>query len=185
MDGTSMLRWLTRKTARQTTARELYGSIVTAARTEVFYADWGVPDTPEGRLEVLLLHLVLVLDRLDAAGETTEPLRRALTETFVVDMDDNLREMGVGDLAVPRRVKKAAAALYDRHRDYAAALAAPDDEMLRSALSAACATTDAPPDVDNLAAYVRRQASRLASQRTEELIAGRMNFGAATAGGQP
>lgn len=108
------------------TATELYGRLVAQARAEPFYARLGVPDTPEGRLELIMLHLVLVQDRLKAEGQEGATLARALSETFIADLDDCLREMAVSDLAVPRKVKKAAAALFDRSRDYGAALAAED-----------------------------------------------------------
>ena len=97
---------------------------MTAAREPVFYAAWGVPDTVQGRFEMIALHLVLVLRRLAAEGERASAWRRALTEAFVVDLDDGMREMTFGDLAVPREVKRAAAALFDRHRAYLAALGA-------------------------------------------------------------
>ena len=178
-----MLGWLARKADSVATAREIYGSSVTAARHETFYTAWGVPDTPEGRLEMLLLHLALTLDRLDAEGGAAEPLRRRLTENFVSDMDDNFREMGVGDLTVPKRVKKAAAALYDRHRDYAAALALPDDSALATTLATtigvACAAAPSSGlQIDRIAVYARATAVRLAAQSVDDIAAGRIHFAA-------
>ena len=93
------------------------------ARAPALYADLGVPDTAEGRLEMVMLHTVLVIERLRLEGEAAEELSRALTERFITDLDDCLREMGVGDLTVPKKVKKAAAALYDRTLACRAALA--------------------------------------------------------------
>jgi cytochrome b pre-mRNA-processing protein 3 len=111
---------------RDPTATELYGRVVAQARAEPFYASLGVPDTPEGRLELIMMHLVLVQERLKALGEPGTVLARDLSETFVADLDDCLREMAVSDIAVPRKVKKVAAALFDRTRDYGAALAGGD-----------------------------------------------------------
>src|SRR5262245_14336163 len=113
-----MLTWLQNKRDNRRTARILYGSIVTQSRQETFYAAAGVPDTPEGRFEMLALHLVLVLHRLARAGANSRPLQEAITEAFVIDMDDNMREMTVGDLAVPRHVKRAVAVLHDRYELY-------------------------------------------------------------------
>jgi cytochrome b pre-mRNA-processing protein 3 len=96
---------------------------VAQARNPASYRDLGVPDTPEARLEMLLLYLAPVLLRLRLEGAVTERLARALIKAFVSDMDARLREMGIGDLSVPRHVKKAVAALYDRIRDYRRALA--------------------------------------------------------------
>ena len=88
---------------------------------------------------MIALHLVLVLDRLAGAGEPGRRLGEALTEAFVADLDDTLREMTVGDLAVPRHVKRAVAALHERYAAYRAALAAADDAPLtRSDQCPAC-----------------------------------------------
>ena len=81
----SMLAWLKQLRNRRQTARSLYGSIVTQARSAGFYARWGVPDTLEGRFEMIALHLVLVLRRLAEEGEPGHRLARELTEAFAVD----------------------------------------------------------------------------------------------------
>jgi cytochrome b pre-mRNA-processing protein 3 len=77
-------------------AAALYAAIVAAARQPKFYAEWGVPDTVDGRFDMIVLHLYLVLARL---RENAPELCQALTDTFCTDMDSNLREMGAGDLA--------------------------------------------------------------------------------------
>jgi cytochrome b pre-mRNA-processing protein 3 len=131
-----MLAWLKQRQDRRQKARCLYGSIVTQARAPGFYARWGVPDTAEGRFEMIALHLVLVLDRLAGMGAPGRGLSEALTEAFVADLDDTLREMTVGDLAVPRQVKRAVAALHDRYATYRVALGACDDGPLLAAINA-------------------------------------------------
>lgn len=118
------------RTRLKKTATELYGRLVTHSRAPELYRDLAVPDTPEGRLEMVLLHMALAMGRLKVEGAEGEPLARALAEAFVTDMDDCLREMGVGDLTVPKKVKKAAAALFDRVNDYGAALEGGTDERL-------------------------------------------------------
>ena len=109
---------LTRSDSLSSRASNIYGGLVAQSRAIPFYAQHGVPDTPEGRTELIMLHLVLALRRLGRDGEASGRLAQALSETFVTDMDDNMREMGVGDLMVAKRVKKTAAALFDRLRDY-------------------------------------------------------------------
>ena len=94
-----MLSWLKSGRDRRQVARSLYGSSVTAARAPIFYAEWGVPDTLAGRFEMVALHVALVLRRLSSAGEQGRRLGLALTEAFVVDMDDSMRELTFGDLA--------------------------------------------------------------------------------------
>ena len=95
--------------------------IVTQAREPLFYRDLGVPDTVNGRFDLLLLHLWLVLRRLKSA-EGGAALSQALFDHFCEDMDDNLREMGVGDLTVPKRMQAFGEAFYGRSAAYDMAL---------------------------------------------------------------
>jgi cytochrome b pre-mRNA-processing protein 3 len=159
------------------TAREIYGSIVTSARQRTFYADWKVPDTPEGRFELLVIHMALVMQRLGRAGASGPDLSRALAEAFVIDIDDNMREIGIGDLAVPRKVKRAAAALYDRHTDIGAALASGDSAAVAAIVDAAAATLgDAAVGLDraSLVRYIERLGGALAVTGDEDCLAGRL-----------
>lgn len=181
-----MLTRLKRWRDRHQKARSLYGSIVTQARSRGFYAHWGVPDTAEGRFEMIALHLVVVLHRLGQAGQPGQRLARSLTETFAVDLDDNLREMAVGDLAVPRHVKRAVGALHERHAGYRAALEAPGDEPLtvaiRSRLEAAGVTEGL--DARQICAYIRRARHRLDLLPGDEVVAGRIAWPQIDAVGQ-
>jgi cytochrome b pre-mRNA-processing protein 3 len=114
-----MLRWLRKQAEAGRRAEELYGSVVAAARQPAFYGTIGVPDTPEGRFELVALHLYLALEGLrGSASPGAEDLKQRMIEVFVVDMDDCMREMGVGDLTVPKKVKRAAAAFYERATIY-------------------------------------------------------------------
>ena len=103
------------------TIEAIYGMIVTQAREPLFYQDLGVPDTVNGRFDLLLLHLWMVLRRLRRAGDGRE-LAQALFDHFCADMDANLREMGVGDLAVPKRMQAFGEAFYGRSAAYDLAL---------------------------------------------------------------
>lgn len=173
-----MLTWLKERRELRRTARSLYGSIVTQARQGAFYARWGVADTAEGRFEMVALHLVIVLQRLTREGKPGHRLGQALTEAFVVDLDDTLREMTVGDMAVPRHVKRAVAAVYDRHAAYAAALGGGDDDALQAALQAQLArsTGGAAVDFAMLGSYMREAELSLARQPAAELFAGRIDW---------
>ena len=104
------------------TIEAIYGMIVTQAREPLFYRDLGVPDTVNGRFDLLLLHLWLVLRRLRPIEGGAE-LCQALFDRFCDDMDANLREMGVGDLAVPKRMQAFGEAFYGRTAAYDLALA--------------------------------------------------------------
>jgi cytochrome b pre-mRNA-processing protein 3 len=103
------------------TIEAIYGMIVTQAREPWFYQELGVPDTVNGRFDLLLAHLWMVLRRLRRAEGGTEAAQ-ALFDQFCADMDANLREMGVGDLAVPKRMQAFGEAFYGRSAAYDLAL---------------------------------------------------------------
>ena len=105
------------------TIEAIYGMIVAQAREPLFYAGLGVPDTVNGRFDMVLLHLWMVLRRLRPT-EGGAGLCQALFDRFCGDMDDNLREMGVGDLTVPKRMQKFGEAFYGRAAAYDRALEA-------------------------------------------------------------
>ncbi|WP_024506770.1 ubiquinol-cytochrome C chaperone family protein [Bradyrhizobium sp. ARR65] len=109
------------------TIEAIYGMIVTQAREPLFYQDldyqgFGVPDTVNGRFDLLLLHLWMVLRRLRQNEAGGAELSQALFDHFCADMDANLREMGVGDLAVPKRMQAFGEAFYGRSTAYDLAL---------------------------------------------------------------
>jgi cytochrome b pre-mRNA-processing protein 3 len=169
-----MLTRLKLRRDRRQKARSLYGSIVTQARMRGFYEDWGVPDTAEARFEMIALHLVVVLHRLRHDGQPGEQLARALTETFAVDVDDNLREMTVGDLAVPRHVKRAVGALQERHASYRAALGEPGDDVLAAVVQERLGAAIGGLDVSRICAYIRGVSHRLGQLPSAEVLAGRI-----------
>src|SRR3954467_6755518 len=117
------------------TIKAIYGMIVAQAREPLFYRAMGVPDTVNGRFDMVLLHLWMVLRRF-RPGDGGAELSQALFDRFCADMDANLREMGVGDLTVPKRMQKFGEAFYGRAAAYDAALSA---EQPQEALAAAIA----------------------------------------------
>jgi cytochrome b pre-mRNA-processing protein 3 len=103
------------------TIEAIYGMIVTQTREPLFYRDLGVPDTVNGRFDLLVLHLWIVLRRFKPV-EGSAPLSQALFDRFCEDMDANLREMGVGDITVPKRMRAFGEAFYGRVAAYDLAL---------------------------------------------------------------
>jgi cytochrome b pre-mRNA-processing protein 3 len=157
-----MFRALRSQAALQRKASDIYGAIVTQARHPDFYGRLGVPDTPVGRYEMVVVHLFLVLERLRADPLAADELARALIETFVADMDDSVREMGTGDVGVGKKVRRAAAGFYERSRDYRAGLAAPDRQELARALARhAYPHESADNHADELASYMRAAGAAL------------------------
>jgi cytochrome b pre-mRNA-processing protein 3 len=173
-----MLAWLSRRSHRRRNARELYGSIVTQARVPTFYTAWGVPDTVAGRFEMLVVHVSLVLARLSQEGRQGGTLARALSEAFIADMDANMREMTFGDLAVPREIKRAAAALFDRHEAYRGPLAARQPALLLGVLEAQLAylVPAGGLDAERIAHYMLEAADGIGGQPARALLAGRLGW---------
>jgi cytochrome b pre-mRNA-processing protein 3 len=162
-------------------ARELYGRIVAAARQPAFYRALGVPDSVDGRFELIALHLFLVLHRLKRASmepgiEPTATLAQSLFDTAFADMDTSLREMGAGDLGVGRRVKQMATGFYGRAAAYEEGLAgsAGLEQALRRNLYGTVEPT--PAALAAMARYLRTAAETLARQPTASLGAGRVEF---------
>jgi cytochrome b pre-mRNA-processing protein 3 len=117
--------------SRRGTIEAIYGMIVTQVREPSFYRDLGVPDTVNGRFDLLVLHLWLVLRRLRSLAEARN-VSQALFDRFCDDMDANLREMGVGDLTVPKRMQAFGEAFYGRAAAYDVAFAAGGDEPAKA-----------------------------------------------------
>lgn len=174
-----MLDFLNARTDMRRKAGEIYGAIVTQARRPDFYAGLGVPDTPSGRYEMVVVHLFLVLERLRSAPGVDADLPRLLVEAFIADMDDSLREMGTGDLSVPKKVRRAATGLYERSMAYKAALAAGDMDALAAVLKEHVYTDDTAAQFASLlAGYVQAAAVTLAATDAQRVAAASFEFAA-------
>jgi cytochrome b pre-mRNA-processing protein 3 len=158
----------------------IYGAIVAQARSPVFYTNYAISDTVEGRFELIVLHLMLVLRRLgrDEPGRAVgSPLGQELFDVFCRDLDHNLREMGTGDLAVPREMRRFGEAFYGRHLAYCRALEAADDRELEKALARNIfGVVGVDEKATRLARYVRAAAGRLDAARVDTLTAGTAVF---------
>lgn len=156
------------------TIEAIYGMIVAQAREPLFYREFGVPDTVDGRFDMVLLHLWLVLRRLRAV-EGGAGLSQALFDHFCSDMDANLREMGVGDLTVPKRMQKFGEAFYGRAAAYDAALEA-GAEPLAQALCKNVLNGRAIAHARQLAAYVNAVIAALAERDDAAITVGTVEF---------
>lgn len=153
-----------RQKPRSGLARSLYETIVHQARQERFYRGLGVPDTVDGRFEVLALHAFLVMRRIKGDGDIGQDAGQALLDAMFDDLDVNLREMGAGDMGVGKRVKAMVQAFYGRVVAYSSALEGSDDDLSGALLRNLYRTREAPPEEGELAAlvrYVRAQARHL------------------------
>src|SRR5258706_16042172 len=159
-----MISRLFRRTSGVDSITALYGMIVAQARAAAFYQNYGIPDTVNGRLEMIMLHAVLVLWRLEGGTASARALGQGLFDHFCRDMDDSMREMGVGDLAVPRKMRRIGGAFYGRQAAYRGAVAEPDERPLAAALQRnVFAGASDPASSARLASYVRETVRRLAA----------------------
>ena len=160
-------------------AEALYREIVTQSRLPGFYAAAAVPDTPDGRFDVIVVHAVLVLRRLHREADRTRDLAQAVFDLMFADMDQNLREMGVGDLAVGKRIKAMAKGFYGRLAAYKQALDDADASALASALRRNLYRNAEPDEgaVRAFSGYFQREAAHLDSVPVEQLMTGQVQFG--------
>jgi cytochrome b pre-mRNA-processing protein 3 len=168
---------LFRRSKQPDTISALYGAIVAQARLPCFYQDYAVSDTVNGRFDLIVLHLALVLDRM-AADPALRELGQSLFDRFCQDMDHNLREMGTSDIKVPKEMRRLGEAYYGRAQAYGAALAAPGEAVLAQALTRNIyngkpGNPDAPV---RLAAYMRQTVRQMARQDAARIAVGHLSF---------
>jgi cytochrome b pre-mRNA-processing protein 3 len=171
---------------REATASALYATIVARSRQPVFYTDYGVPDTVDGRFDMIVLHLALLCRRLTREPEAArgapgargvQVLGQGVFDMFCRDMDHNLREMGVGDLAVPRKMQGFGEAFYGRVEVYDRALSAPDGCDLAAAVARNIfGQNEIPEGAGRLAAYMRLAAEGLDRQSADDFNRGLVTY---------
>jgi len=162
----------------------LYAAIVAAARQPHFYSAWNVSDTPLGRFEMVSLHMILAMRRLMHGSQAEKDIAQELTDTFFTEVDHSLRELGIGDVGVPKRMKKLAKMFYGRAGSYGDALDANDE----SALAVALARNVVPEQPDwpfgnALARYALQAENSLRAEGQADVLAGLLRFPAADSTG--
>ena len=174
----AMFQRLRSRNNPQGNIRRLYGAIVAQARAPAFYTDYGVPDTIEGRFDMVVLHVYLVFRRLAQAGEKTRALGQETFDLFIEDMDASMRELGVGDLSVPRKMRAMAESYYGRAGAYDAALADDHNGKLVAALARNVFANhrSAEAGARRLAGYVRLAEHDLAGMNAGQLEEGALAF---------
>jgi cytochrome b pre-mRNA-processing protein 3 len=165
-----------RRSSQARSIAALYGAIVAQARSPAFYTSYGVPDTLEGRFDLIVLHLVLLLDRISRTGDAGRSLGQGLFDEFCRDLDANLREMGVGDLTVPKKMQGFAEAFYGRQAAYLAALGAADSGDFEKALARNIFRVGDDRGAARLARYGRTARQGLAAQDGGALMGGDVVF---------
>ncbi len=172
-----MFGWLRGRGPDPAVAR-LYELIVAQSRRPEFYRDLGVADTLDGRFDMLSLHAMLIMRRLKSGPRESQEMGQALFDHMFFDMDRSLREIGVGDLSVGKRVKQMGAAFLGRVAAYENGLSDPG-RVLEEALVRNVYRDEAPQGdcLDRLAGYVRQADRMLQDSPLEPLLAGEKAFG--------
>jgi cytochrome b pre-mRNA-processing protein 3 len=154
-----------------------YEVIVAAARQPVLFSDWVIPDTPLGRFESLSLHMILFLHRTKSAEKQLAALGQEVVEEFFKDVDHSLRELGIGDTSVPKRMKKLARMFYGRAAAYDGGIETRDSAALAKALERNI-FPDGPQwkHAPAMAAYAIDVAKALAARNDADILAGNISF---------
>jgi cytochrome b pre-mRNA-processing protein 3 len=167
-----MFAWIVDRN-REKIASRIYSEIVAQARHPAFFSHYGVPDTIAGRYELMVLHVWLLLNRFRGLDGPGKDAAQAVCDRFFLEMDRALREMGVGDLSVPKKIKTFAGIYAARSAAYTAAVDAADDGALTDLVAGALSGGEA---ASGLARYVRRSIAELASRDAMALIEDRVVF---------
>lgn len=173
----SILRTVFRKDRTRSQAETIHAALAEQARAPEFFESGGAPDSPEGRFDVLTLHLFFAIDRLRRDSPQPDRLIRLLQEVFFERLDSALREMGVGDLSVGRKVRTLAEAFYGRCAAYEKA-AGDSHEALAAALARNIIGADDAKAGDALAEYFRAARDELEKTPSDDLAPAFARLGA-------
>ena len=171
-------RWRSQSSRRDAVHR-LYASVVEQSRHPTFYAAWGVPDSREGRLEMLNLHAMLAMRRLRGEGQEGRAVAQDLFDLMFLDLDRHLREWGVGDLSVGKKVKVLAQSFFGRATALDGPLTDGDRDAITDILRRNVYAEVAEPDaaaVAGLGEYLLAQDRWLAAQAPDGLLRGKPTF---------
>jgi cytochrome b pre-mRNA-processing protein 3 len=166
-----------RKDAAPDPVIALYGALVEKARDPKFYTAYAVPDTVDGRFDMVVIHAMLVMRRLREVPEEVHATGQRLFDLMFTDMDRSLREMGVGDMSVGKHVKRMAKAFYGRAAAYEAGMDIGGDALAK-ALSENL-FRHGQPSADAIAgigSYLLRASEHLARQPVADVLAGKIDF---------
>ncbi|MCK5424226.1 MAG: hypothetical protein KAI89_02560 [Emcibacter sp.] len=173
--------FLRRNKKNKDAAYALFTEIVAQSRMPHFYSDWGIADTLDGRFDLIILHVSLVVRRFEKDDDNKQMalLIRHLREVLFENMDMSLREIGVGDMSIGKKVKVMAEAYYGRAAAYAKAIQSDDIRTsLKSALIRNIYREQPPEDatLDDLMSYVMAQIKCLDAQKNDDFLQAKITF---------
>lgn len=161
-----------RKNTATNAVYAVYSAIVAQSRQPRFYAQWGIADTVTGRFDMICLHLVLLFRRLRAGRGETAEFSQAVFDLFFKDMDRSLRELGAGDLAVPKKIQKMGGIFYGLLASLGTALDAGDAAAVEAVLVRNLYNDQPDPHAGRLAAYLLELSGQLETQSVAAITAG-------------
>lgn len=162
----------------------LYRAAAAQAREPAFYRDAHAPDTVEGRFELYMIHVILIAMRLRGRGRAAGETSQVMFDAFLRGLDDAMREMGVGDLSVGKKMRRLGEAFYGRAKRYDELVGDPVElaAMVRRTLYAEVEGADADAGAVAVAAYAARAHAELQAQPIEGLMRGEAHFPVFAAG---
>ncbi len=169
-----MLSLLKKKNPYDGAAERAYASLLLRVRAPGFYKIFGVPDTFDGRFELLLFHIFIVVNRLANEGQAGMDFNQALFDRTFADMDQTLREMGIGDMGIPKHMRRMMKAFNGRMHAYDEALKQGDGALaiaLRRNLYGTLEDSDV-PDIQNIMRYMKVAMMQIAKEPAAKLMAG-------------
>ena len=173
-----MLPRLFRQRPAYEAGQALYRTAAAQARDPAFYRDAHAPDTVEGRFELYMIHVILVAMRLRGEGRRAAETSQVMFDAFLRGLDDAMREMGVGDLSVGKKMRRLGEAFYGRAKRYDELIGDPAElrAMVRRTLYADVEGEEADAGADAVAAYAARAHAALRAQSSDRLLAGEASF---------
>lgn len=173
-----MLAFLKKKTPHADPAKRAYAQILQHIRAPIFYTTYGVPDSFDGRFDLLLIHLFLVINRLANEGEQAREFNQALFDVTFADMDQTLREMGIGDMGVPKHQRRMMKGFNGRMHAYDEALRQGEGAFaiaLRRNLYGTIEDTEV-PDIQKIMRYIRESMAVMAQKPVSGILNGEVAF---------
>ena len=167
-----------KKNNNRAIVEQQYAALTNGARQTFFYSDLGVPDSVMGRLEMISAILIVYFRRTSKASVGVQQISQEIVDAFFQDVDHSIRELGVGDLSVPKRMKKLAGRFYGRMESYSEALNAKDKVKLTEALKRNFhpLSLELAPDMSGLAEYLLFAEAQLADVSDDTLLSGLLVF---------
>ena len=173
-----ILNLFRKKRANSAIIKRQYEELTDAARQLPFYRDMNVPDTVLGRFEMLSIFMMLYIRATKNKGEAVEGLAQDIVDAFFEDIDHSIRELGIGDAGVPKRMKKLAGMFYGRADSYGKAIENNDIEALKTALvrNIFPENIENAPDMSELGRYLIATDNALENFDIEQMVQGNLKI---------